>query len=689
MSEMKITLEHKQRDAYVYIRQSTIEQTRKRIQGKERQYDLDKKAYELGFANVIIIDEDLGRSGTGVVDRPGFGKLLSAICDGKVGAVFALEASRLARNNRDWHHLIDLCSLTNTLVIDDDGVYDPQHINDRLLLGLKGSMSEFELNVFRQRARESLERVVARGDVVMSVPIGYLRIDRRMEMTPDKQVQHAVRMIFEKFAEFQSARQVVLWFRQEGLLFPYHKREQDGVEEAWRNPAYSQILSMLRNPVYAGAFAYGKTTTRKHVVDGRPRKTRGHRVPMPDWRVLIKDHHEPYISWDKYVSNQQTISDNSGSLGSRAPKKGPALLSGMIRCRRCGSILHTTYNGTKPHFLLRYTCQGKDRNGCQSDCISFAGAKVDRTVSELVLETVQPAALAAALSVWEQCVAQTGEVRRSLELSLQKAEYEAELARRRFDKVDPDNRLVASELERRWNQALREVSELRSRIETIPAESGFDDSLRDQLLRLSNDLPTIWNHPSAPVTLKKRILRTVIREVIADTSSDAPEILLWIHWVGGAHTHIKVRKNKIGVHQRSTDRDVVELIEELAKVCQDKDTAAILNRLGYRNGPGETWTEARVCTVRNYRKIPPMPRKSERPWVTLREAAQTLRIAEASVRKLITLNILTGKQVVCYAPWVIERAELDRKTVIDAANRMRARRALPSSEKNPKLPFET
>lgn len=692
MTDQKITLEHKQRDAYVYVRQSTIQQTRTRLQGKERQYELDRKASELGFANVVVIDDDLGRSGTGVDYRPGFGKLLSAVCDGKVGAVFALEASRLARNNRDWHHLIDLCSLTNTLVIDDDGVYDPQQINDRLLLGLKGSMSEFELSIFRQRARESLDRVITRGDVITGVPIGYVRVGRRMEITPDQQVQQAVKTVFDKFEELGSARQVVLWFRQEGLKVPYHKQEQDGPLETWREPRYSQILAMLRNPVYSGAFAYGKTTTRKMMNDGRPKRTRGHRVPMPEWRVLIKDHHEPYITWKNYMSHQETLDANNRNYGgSRAPKGGAALLGGLIRCRRCGSILHTGYAGTQPNYTLRYTCRGKDRHKCDFKCISFAGKKVDHVVSELVLEVVQPAAVNAALSAWDQCVTDSSEKRKAVELSLEKAEYEAELARRRFDKVDPDNRLVASELERRWNLAMQEVSNLQHRLESMNSESTFDDeNMRKRLLELGSDVESVWNNASAPITLKKRIVRTVIREIVADITNDPPEILLWIHWFGGAHTELKVRKNKVGVHQRSTDRDVVELIEELAKVCPDKDAAAILNRLGYRNGPGQTWTSARVCTVRNYRKIPPMPRRADRPWVTLSEAAEILKIAQASVRKLIKRDILPGKQVVCYAPWVIQRCDLDRKKVLEAANKMRkSRRAVSMSEDQQEFPFET
>jgi hypothetical protein len=513
-----------------------------------------------------------------------------------------------------------------------------------------------------------------------------------MEITPDQQVQQAIRTVFDKLKEFGSARQVVLWFRQEGLKVPYYHREQDSMQEAWRKPSYSHVLSMLRNPAYGGAFAYGKTTSRTTVVDGRPKKTRGHRVPMPKWRVLIKDHHEPYISWKDYVSNQETLDDNGRKYeGSRMPKNGSALLNGLIRCRRCGSILHTQYAGTRPHYSLRYLCRGNQRQKCENKCISFAGTKVDSTISDLVLEAVQPAAVNAALIAWDRCLVDSSEKRRALELSLRKAEYEAELARRRFDKVDPDNRLVASELERRWNLALQEVSEIQRRLEDITIENiPNDEGLRQRLLELGDDVQAAWNHPSAPVTLKKRVIRTVIREIVADTTSGPPEIKLWIHWFGGAHTQLTIRKNKTGVHNRSTGGDVVELIEELAKVCKDMDTAAILNRLGYRNGPGQTWTAARVCAVRNYREIPPMPRKSDRPWVTLYEAAEILGVAQASVRKLIKRNILPAKQVVCYAPWVIQRRDLDRKVVKDAANRMRkSRRATSISNEQQELPFET
>jgi len=316
---------------------------------------------------------------------------------------------------------------------------------------------------------------------------------------------------------------------------------------------------------------------------------------------------------------------------------------------------------------------------------------VDRAVTEHVLEAVQPAAIEAALKAWEQCVSESSETRKALKLSLQKAEYASELARRRFDKVDPDNRLVANELERRWNEALQEENECRQRLElTATEESCADEDMRARLLDLGDDLEFAWNHPSAPITLKKRIIRTVIREIVADVTTDPPEILLWIHWYGGAHTYLKVRKNKTGVHNRSTDRDVVELIEELAKVCRDKDTAAILNRLGYRTGPGETWTSTRVCAVRNYRKIPPMPSKADRPWITLYEAAEILQIAQASVRKLIKQNILPGKQIVCYAPWVILRSDLDRKKVKAAANRIRKpRRAAQPSPDQQGFPFKT
>jgi len=336
MSE-KIQSTHTEREACVYIRQSSMSQVRHHLEGQRRQYDLRDRAQALGFQRVTVIDDDLGRSGTGSVERPGFGRLLAAVCSGKVGAVLALEASRLARNNRDWHHLIDLCAMAGTLVIDHDGIYDPSLLNDRLLLGLKGTMSEFEISLLRQRAMEAHKQKVRRGLVLTQVPIGYVRTeDDGIEKTPDRQIQEAIAGIFRKFRELGSVRQVLLWYRDEKLPIPTFSRESGNRKIVWREPVYPRIFGILKNPTYAGVFVWGRKQTRTSIVDGRARKTAGHNRPQEQWEIIIPDHHEGYVTWDEFMRNQQQIRSNAGwnarmGAPTGAARNGPALLAGLLR----------------------------------------------------------------------------------------------------------------------------------------------------------------------------------------------------------------------------------------------------------------------------------------------------------------------------------------------------------------------
>lgn len=352
MSE-KIQAIHVEREACVYVRQSSMQQVRTRLEGQRRQYDLRERAQTLGFQRITVIDEDQGRSGTGSVERPGFGRLLNAVCSGKIGAVLALEASRLARNNRDWHHLIDLCAMTGTLVIDHDGVYDPSLLNDRLLLGLKGTMSEFEISLLRQRAMEAHRQKVRRGMVMTQVPVGYARTDDEgVEKTPDRQVQDDIGGIFRKFHELGSVRQVLLWYRDEKLPLPTLSRESGNRKTVWIEPIYSSIFGILKNPAYAGVFVWGRKHTRTTIVDGRARKTRGHTRPQDQWEVVIPDHHEEYITWEEFMRNQQQISSNAGwnarmAGPNGAARNGPALLAGLLRCGRCGRALQVFYTPSK------------------------------------------------------------------------------------------------------------------------------------------------------------------------------------------------------------------------------------------------------------------------------------------------------------------------------------------------------
>jgi DNA invertase Pin-like site-specific DNA recombinase len=681
----KIRPSHLDRVAYVYIRQSTLHQVRHHQESRRRQYDLQARARELGFRQVEIIDEDLGVSGTGTKERPGFGRLLAAVCEGRVGAVLALEASRLARNNRDWHHLIDLCVMTDALVIDADGVYDPRVLNDRLLLGLKGTMSEFELGLLRQRAQEAFRQKIARGEVLFEVPVGYLRTERNgLELSPDRQVQEAIRGVFGQFERLGSIRQVLLWYRQEKIpLCTYSRSAAMGRQLVWKLPGYRRLWAILTNPIYAGAFAYGRTRTRSQVVAGRARKTAGHGVPMEQWTVLIRDHHTPYISWEQFERNQQQVVSNAPKYhGSTkgAAKRGPALLAGLLRCGRCGRKLHVVYGGTGGR-VVRYDCRGGSLNHGVEACLAFGGLRVEEAVTSAALSALEPLGVDAAIQAWDNSRQDQDLKTKSLELALEKARYEAERIRRQFDVVDPANRLVAGELECRWNLALAEVDAVQKRVD---ASRGGGEPLpeaeRARLLRLGLDLRFVWEHPVTDIALKKRILRTIIEEIVINLDEGTREIMCMIHWVGGVHTTLRVPKNYSGGHRRTTDRDVIDLVRELVLVSTDASIASILNRLGYRTGAGNTWTESRVLQVRRERDIPGHQKITGRSWVTMAEAASELQVSAGTIRSLLERAILPGKQVVKIAPWVIRREDLLLPRVQEYVAAVRAGKRTPRHE---------
>lgn len=673
MSE-KIQGLHLARAAFVYVRQSSMQQVRHNLESQRRQYDLHHRARELGFEQVVVIDDDLGRSGSGLVERPGFARLAAAVCEAKVGAVLALEASRLARNNRDWHYLLELCTMTQTLVIDHDGIYDPRLLNDRLLLGLKGTMSEFELSLFRQRAHEALWAKAQRGEIVSIVPIGYVKThDARIEMSPDLQIQEAIRAVFRKFHELGSVRQVLMWYRDEEIPLPCHESRSEVV---WRIPSYSRIISILQNPAYAGAYAYGKTSPRTRFVDGRARKTRGHPVAREQWKVLIQDHHEGYITWDEYLSIEQTIACNTtqrGVVRTGAPRAGKALLSGLLRCGRCGRKLHVGYGGNRGQ-VGRYHCYEGNLNNGTPLCISVGALRLDRAVEQVVLEALRPEASAASLLAAEEALHTEGEKLKSLRLALEKARYEAERARRQYDAVDPENRLVASQLEERWNRQLQTVADLEARLACVSAQHAeLTEEESQRIMQLGQQVETLWHHPQASPALKKRIVRTVIEEIVVDViEGDCPRVTVIIHWKGGVHTRLEIEKNTTGRHGRTTDRDVVQLVTELAKVCPDKRIAWNLNRLGYRTATGLRWTERRARSVRSQYSIPPFD-PARRSWLTMEEVARRLGVSTTFVRHLMQRNILHGEQAVMHAPWTIQAKDLESSEVICAVKAVKAR----------------
>jgi len=463
----KITADHRGRSAFVYIRQSTADQLLYNPESRRRQYGLADRARQLGWTTVEVIDDDLGRSGGGV-NRPGFERRLAAICEGRVGAVFAIEASRLARNGRDGHTLIEFCALVGTIIVDEDGTYDPRHPNDRLLLGMKGTMSELELSLFRQRSHEALKQKARRGALFLGVAAGYVRIGHdRIETDPDQRVQDALRLVFTKFTELQSVRQVHVWLRDEGIRLPVacHKAAE-GRSIAWRLPLYNTVHNILTNPVYAGAYAFGRTMSKVSVEDGRRRVSRGVRRPLAEWDVLLTDQHEGYISWSEFERHQQMIADNATGKGSAAVRgavrRGKLLLAGLLRCGHCGRKLYVGYGKAG-----RYYCQGALVNHGTERCISFGGLRADHAVGSEVLRVLKPLGVNAAVRALEAQTSQTSAAQRQLELALQQARFSAAHARRQYDAVDPANRLVAGELERRWNEALQVVHRIEGEIAAL------------------------------------------------------------------------------------------------------------------------------------------------------------------------------------------------------------------------------
>jgi DNA invertase Pin-like site-specific DNA recombinase len=658
----KITPEHRERQAYVYVRQSTPDQLLHNHESRRRQYALADRARALGWSEVVIVDDDLGRSGGGV-ERPGFERLLLAICEARVGIVLAAEASRFARNGRDWHTLLEFCGLVGCLLGDEDGVYDPRLPNDRLLLGMKGTMSEMELSLLRQRSLEALRQKARRGELFFTVAVGYRKARHdRIEMDPDLRVREAIALVFDKFNQFRSVRQVHLWLRQEGIRLPAVEHGSLGPRIVWKLPVYNTILHLLTNPIYAGAYAFGRTCSRVTVREGRKRVVRGYRRVQSDWEVLLPEHHEGYISWEQFERNQCLIADNANSKGLMARgsvRRGDALLAGLLRCGHCGRRLHVSYSGTVG-FCVRYHCRGAHLNHGTARCISFGGLRVDAAVSAELLRALAPLGVKAALQAIDARAGDNSEVRRQAELALSQARYEAGLARRQYDAVDPDNRLVAAELERRWNDRLVEVHCLEEQLAALEAAKVAVPTAeeRARLMALGADIEALWHHPGATAETRKHILRTAIVEIVAKIVGNTIDLV--VHWQGGDHTRLTVPKNRRGHHRWTTDADTSELIQALARQQPDAGIAAILNRCGKRTGKGNTWTESRVRSHRGAHGIAVYRdgEMAERGELTLEETARHLKVSKMTVLRLIGNCVIQARQVCKGAPWAIPETEL-------------------------------
>ena len=661
----KIKPSHTQRAAFVYVRQSTPAQVEHNRESTARQYALVDRARQFGWFNeqVVVIDEDLGLSGATTDKRSGFTRMTSEVALGHVGIILGLEVSRLARNNADWYRLLELCGLTDTLIGDNDGVYHPALFNDRLLLGLKGTMSEAELHIIRARLDGGIRNKAKRGELRRSLPVGFVwgEADGEVLFHPDEAVIHAIHNVFERFAEFGSARRVWLWFRSEGLSFPLQNDPSGRISPIrWMSPTYTAVHRVLINPVYAGAYAYGKSRCERYVDEQGTVRKRMRHLPIEQWAVLIPNHHPGFIDWADFQANQTRLDTNTRPRPHQAGgavREGSSLLQGLASCGHCGRRLHTHYRGRNS--TPAYHCAGKDLvNGRGVYCLTTGGLAIEQAVATAFLEAITPAAIQATVLSVHQLQTNHDAALAQWRLELERLRYEAEKAERRYRLVEPENRLVARGLEAEWERGLRDVAaaeaELHRRERQQPSTIGPDQLKRIQLL--GADLRQVWNAATTTDRDRKELLRTLLEEVVITLKRTEGQAHLTLRWRGGAITTLDVAVPRYQPSGPRTDEDTITLLPRLAALYPDEVIAGIFNRQGRRTATGERFTANQVGSLRRYRNIPryePPTKSPEGEVVTIRKAAQILGINTSTIHRWLNDGFIAGEQVTPGAPWQI------------------------------------
>ena len=669
MNDDIISAHHRSRMAYVYIRQSSKHQVVNHLESQRRQRQLVERPLILGWHQdqVVTVDEDLGHSADRSQVRDGFTEMVSETAMGKVGIIFVIEISRLCRGNSDWYHLLDICAVTRTLIAEVDGLYDPRSYNDRLLLGLKGTMSETELHLMKQRLVESMRSKAARGEFRYRLPAGYIWDESgRMVKEPDAQIQSTIKLIFERFAELGSVHAAQKSFLSDGILVPTLDRQ--GSKKAWRLPAESYFYRMLSNPLYAGAYVWGRTQVVEELDETHRPIKRNRKRDKEKWPVLIKDHHEGYISWEMYERNQRQIASNRKSMNAPgAPREGTSLLQGLILCGQCGRRMNVRY--VKKESGLRYECDHRHAGSGRTKCQSIGAIRLEREVERLVLEALDPLGVDAMLEAERVHEESRKSECEHFRHRVERARYGVDLARRQYDAVDPTNRLVAGELERRFEEALTNLKKIEEdtnkRIEAL--EKPLSESERDRLKRYARHLPSLWHAPTTRSQDKKRIVRCLIENVVIHPNEETSTIQANIHWRGGKVTPVEVKWRRRKDPPRVTDEKIVGLVRELAKSFSDSQIARVLIRKGFKSLTGKPFTRYLVANLRhrhNIEKGPAPPKLGQDDVYTAEQAGKLLGVDHATVIRWVEAGLLQGSQVTFGAPWHIRVTpdDIDRLT---------------------------
>jgi DNA invertase Pin-like site-specific DNA recombinase len=661
MMTSKIETRHLERPAYVYLRQSTMGQVRHHRESTERQYALREKAISLGWrADIVrVLDGDLGLSGAQSQQREDFKTLVADVSMGKVGAVFSLEASRLSRSNTDWHRLLELCSLTGTLIIDDDGCYDPADFNDQLILGLKGTMSQAELHFIRARLQGGKLNKAKKGELRAPLPVGYVYdAAGRTMMDPDVEVQGAIRLLYDVFRQTGSAYKVVQHFASNTLKFP--KRSYGG---AWDGKlvmgslTHARVREMLKNPTYAGTYVYGRHTYKKRIDEAGVIHANIVRRPMDEWTVTIKDHHAAYISWEEYLENQRVLAKNltkrDDTMLTGPAREGLALLQGLLLCAACGRKIYVRYTGNGGIYPC-YQCTWRKRDGLSaSHCLSLPAPALDEAISNQVVEILTPSQIDVALKAYEEIERRTTAVDRQWQLKVERLEYEARLAQRRYEEVDPSNRLVASTLEKGWNDALVSLDELRKQHEAHRAKQGLSDisRRRDEILALGQELPRLWRSKSTAPRDRKRILRLLVKDITVERRSKVDKaVVLRIRWHGGATQELTVMMPANTPDKWRHAPEIVERVRVLAMAMTNDEIASLFNQEGLRTNKGNEYTTAGISWIR-YKHAIPSPILIRPDELTVEQVAARFNVSAHVVYYWISKQLITARKLKPNAPW--------------------------------------